>query len=103
MASWSSRYVYTEDNVNRCVLDRGGVYTLICQQGEEHVVFYVGQAANLRLRLRQHLSASEPNACIKSHLNTYACFFRFLVVESPRERDRVNREQIEEYEPSCND
>ena len=103
MADWSSRYSYTEDNVRRYAPTSGGVYRLINKSGEKHYVFYVGQSDNLERRLLEHLSASEPDACIRRHLRDCSCFFRFIEVASQSERDRIEKARIEEYKPSCND
>jgi excinuclease UvrABC nuclease subunit len=102
MAEWSVRYKYTEDDVNQYALDKPGVYRLIYQTGDNYYVFYVGQALSLKKRLLEHLGPSEQNACIKKHLRDYTCFFRYLEVSIQAERDRVEKEQITEWNPACN-
>ena len=102
MAEWSSRYSYTEANVKKYAPASGGVYRLINKNGGKYYVFYVGQSNNLERRLLEHLSPSELDACIKRHLRDYDCFFRFIEVSSSSERDRIEKEQIKEYSPSCN-
>lgn len=102
MAEWSSRHSYTEANVRKYAPTRGGVYRLINKSGDKHYVFYVGQSDNLERRLLEHLSRSEPDACIKRYLRDYDCSFRFIEISSSSERDKVEQEQIDEYNPDCN-
>jgi excinuclease UvrABC nuclease subunit len=103
MSEWSERYLYNEANVKRFAPSNGGVYRLINQDGEKYHVFYVGQSDNLERRLLEHLNSSEPNTCIKRHLREYGCYFRFVQVSYQSDRDKIEKEQIEEYRPSCND
>ena len=102
MAEWSNRYSYTEANVQKYAPLTAGVYRLIYKRGDNYYVFYVGQSDNLERRLLDHLRPSEPDACIKRHLREYDCFFRFIEISSLDERNRVEREQIDEYNPPCN-
>lgn len=62
----------------------------------------MGQSDDLNRRLTEHLNPSEPDECIKKHLRTYTCYFRFIEIASERERDRVEDEQIRKYNPECN-
>ena len=102
MAEWSQRYAYTEENVRRYTPTSGGVYRLINKKGEDFYVFYVGQSNNLERRLLEHLSPNESDECIKRHLRQYSCYFRYVEVASQSERDRIEQEQIQEYNPTCN-
>lgn len=102
MANWSNRYSYTETNVKQYATLTAGVYRLIYKKGEDYFVFYVGQSNNIERRLLEHLSTSEADSCIKRHLRDYDCFFRFIEISSLDERNRVEREQIEKYDPTCN-
>jgi excinuclease UvrABC nuclease subunit len=102
MAEWSNRYLYNEDNVKKHATTSGGVYRLIYKNGDEYYVFYVGQSDDLERRLLEHLSNNESNECIKKHLRGYTCYFRFIEVSSSSERDRIEKEEIEKYKPSCN-
>ena len=102
MADWSNSYSYTEANVKKYAPTSGGVYRLIYKSGDDFYVFYVGRSSDLKGRLLDHLNPSEPNACIKRYLRDYDCFFRFIEVSSESERVRIEKEQIDEYEPTCN-
>jgi len=102
MSTWSNRNSYSKANVQKYVPLTSGVYRLIYKTGDKYYVFYVGQSNNLERRLLEHLSSGEEDLCIKRHLRDYECFFRFVEISSLNERNRVEREQIEEYTPSCN-
>lgn len=102
MAEWSNRYLYTKDNVKKYAPTKGGVYRLINEKDSKFYVFYVGQSNDLERRLLEHISDSEENKCIKKHLKDYTCHFRFAEVSSS-ERDKLEKEQIDEYKPDCND
>jgi len=102
MAEWSSRHPYNEENVRKYAPTGGGVYRLIYKKGEEFFVFYVGQSENLERRLLEHLDPNEPDACIRRHVREHSCYFRWLEVSSAAERDRIEREQIKKYTPTCN-
>jgi len=101
MGEWTRRYEYIDSNVE-LVPQKGGVYRLIYNSGDRYYVFYVGQTENLQRRLNEHLSPSEPDACIKKHLDNYNCYFRYITVNTQQERDRVELQQINEYNPTCN-
>jgi len=102
MSEWSSRYSYTDNNVNLYVTANEGVYRLIYKEGGKYYVFYVGQSDDLQRRLNEHLSYTEPNECIKRYLQNFNCFFRFIEITLQTERDRVEEEEIEKYKPPCN-
>ncbi len=102
MAEWSERYLYTESNVDKYAPESGGVYRLIYASENKYYVFYVGQSDNLHDRLKAHLAPSEPNECIKKYLHNYTCYFRFIKISSQTERDKVEKEEIEKFNPVCN-
>ncbi len=102
MAEWSERYPYSERDVRAHASSTGGVYRLINKSGEKYLVFYVGQTNDLQRRLLEHLSPDEPDACIKGHVKGYSCYFRFIQISSASERVRVEKEQIQQWKPSCN-
>jgi len=100
--TWSIRYPWNKENVNRYTPERGGVYRLIYESSGKYYVFYVGQSNNLRRRLIEHLSPFEPDACIRRHLQQHTCYFRFIIIESEFERRMEEGTEIREYNPSCN-
>ena len=101
--SWSTRFEYNEENVKGVVpIDKEGVYRLIFLKNQDYLVFYVG-LGNLEDRLLSHLQASEPDECIKSHLENYKCYFRFAVIENEKDQMDVEWWIVKHYEPKCND
>ena len=82
MAEWSAAYAYTEANVRARAPMNAGVYRLLSRSSRASHVLYVGQTNNLQWRLLQHLSPSEPDACIKRYLRDYVCSFRFVEIVS---------------------
>ena len=102
MSEWSSRYSYTDSNVNLYVPTNEGVYRLIYKKDEKYYIFYVGQSDDLQRRLNEHLSYLEPNECIKRHLQNFNCFFGLIEITLQSERDRVEEEEIEKHKPPCN-
>ena len=102
MSNWSNLYEYKEDNVKEYAPTAGGVYRLSYEKEKKKYIFYVGQSNNLQRRLLEHLSDSEPDDCIKGYLGKYTCYFRFIEVKDEEERSKLEQEQIEEYNPDCN-
>ena len=102
MSEWSKRYEYTRSGVQDNAPSTSGVYRLIYHLGESYYVFYVGQSEDLQKRLNDHLASSEENSCIKQHLREHACYFRYLEIDSASERDSIEQEQIDKFEPKCN-
>jgi len=102
MSEWTKRYEYTESNVETYTPSRGGVYRLIYHSGDKYYVFYVGQSEDLKRRLLEHLSSSEENTCIKRYLRDFTCYFRYLEIDDKTERNKVEEQQISEYNPTCN-
>ena len=102
MSEWTDRYKYSEENVNAHIPQVGGVYRLLYHSENKYYVFYVGQTDNLKRRLFEHINTSEPDECIKKHIVNHSCYFRYLEVNSQPERDRIEGQQINEYNPSCN-
>ena len=99
---WSTRYSYTENNVERYAPTSGGVYRLIYQSGDKFYPFYIGRSNDLRRRLLEHISPSEVDSCIKRHLRNNTCFFRFVTISSKTDRITEEQAQIREYNPNCN-
>ena len=107
---WSPVLDYTERMVTLHAPSDGGVYCLYYQSGSERKVFYVGQAPSLMEGLRGHLAATEPNPCIKQHLQGYKCSFRYAKIGNRfaeettiANRNGAERALYERYRPGCND
>jgi len=101
--NWSPVHEYTESNVQRYVPKEGGVYRLSYKSEDELPMFYVGQASDLEERLLQHLTVTEPNACIKRHVRDYNCSFRYAKVASIADRNGAERALYDKYGHTCND
>ena len=102
MPEWIDRVPYNSGTVDLYAPETAGVYRLIYKSNDDYYVFYVGQSDNLKERLKDHLSPGEPNECIKNHLKNHDCFFRYIEIGTQSERDRIEREEIDHWKPSCN-
>ena len=107
---WSPVLEYTERKVVMYAPRDGGVYWVSYQSGDERTIFYVGQAPDLAERLLAHLSATEPNACIKRYLQDYKCSFRYAKIGNRYaetativNRNGAERALYDKYQPTCND
>lgn len=95
---WSPCYPYTTSNVRTFAPSTTGLYRLLIRNR----IFYIGQSKDLRKRLLEHLHRREGNRCIKRHLLTYSCFFRFAVLEPCSALLQAERDHIRKYNPPCN-
>lgn len=99
---WSALLLYTASNVNMHAPASAGVYRLSFKSEDKVLVFYVGQADDLRERLQGHLSDVEPNVCIQRHLRNYTCYFCFAPVAKQADRDYAERALYDHFTPECN-
>ena len=99
---WSGTYTYTIYNVEIFAPRFAGVYKLSSLVVNRRQLFYVGQAENLRRGLLSHLSDMEPNACVRSNLWYYTCYFQFALVASQSDRDCAERALYDHFKPPCN-
>lgn len=107
---WSPVLEYTEQKVVMYAPREGGVYCLSYQSDDERTIFYVSQAPNLAERLLAHLSDTELNACIKSHIRDNKCTFRYAKIGNRFaeaativNRNGAERALYDKYRPTCND
>jgi excinuclease UvrABC nuclease subunit len=102
--TWSYWNDFNADKVQQVAPVEAGVYVLATKLTNGNLrVFYVGQTINLDKRLKEHLSDSEPNVCIKNNVTKYACMFRYAKVSSSSDRDKAERALYKKFTPSCND
>ena len=99
---WSYIHAYTISNVDIYTPRSAGVYKLSSLVVNSRQVFYVSQADNLNKELRDHLSDMEPNACIRSNLWYYTCYFQFASLASQSDRDCAEQALYDHYKPPCN-
>lgn len=82
---------------------QAGVYLLwVKMQSGKWKCFYVGRSVDLRQRLLDHLSTSEPNGCIKTKVSKYVCGFEYALVSSQSDRDGIEKYLYDKYKPECN-
>lgn len=84
--------VYQRPVINRVVPTEPGVCRLV--YGPD-IIFYVGQAQNLRETLRKHLYAysSGPSEKIRGYVHLYVCHFQFLEMEDKKRRAAVQKKR----------
>jgi len=101
---WSDLLNFTEDDVIKNVLEKGGVYRLShLNQEKEYIVFYVGKADNLKKRLLEHLSTKELNPCIKDKVTKGNNKYRFAYISNEEDRKNAEYTLYHEYnKPECN-
>ena len=80
-----------------------GVFRLSYLHEDEKIyVFYVNQSDNIQNTLSQILK--EPNNdCVKFHVTTKKCYFKFAPIEQTNIRELVFRQIYKFYQPSCNE
>lgn len=87
---WSGLIEFNENNVNRFVPNKGGVYRLsVGMTDGRRIIFYVGKAEDLQKRLLEHLSENEQNSCIKDKVQNKKTFFKFALVSSEEDRKNI--------------
>ena len=99
---WSDFHYHTVSNVEIFAPRDAGVYRLFYFVANRSQLFYIGQTENLRNKLLNHLSDTEPNVCIRRHFWYYTCCFQFACVASQSERDGAERALYDHYRPPCN-
>lgn len=102
---WNGYYSYNDSSVERNVPESAGVYKIsVSQQDKTLKVHYVGQAENLRKRLKEHLdTTNEQNKCLVEHIERYTCSYKFALVSRQGDRDAAERALYIHYKPECND
>jgi len=84
---WSPMMNYTAEEIEKQVPAEPGVYRIFHQM----YVDYVGQAENLKDKLKQHLLPSEPNIRLREHLQYYECTVRYAIVPDQADRNGAER------------
>jgi len=79
------------------------VYRLSYQHNDGSIyVFYVGESENIKAVL-QLLKSHPNNQCVKSHIKTLKCYFRFAPVEQAELSKKVLEQLYKFYQPNCNE
>jgi len=102
--TWNGYYSYNNSSVEKNVPESAGVYKIsVSQQDKTLKVHYVGQAENLRKRLKEHLdTANEQNECLVEHIEKYACSYNFALISRQEDRNVAERALYIHYKPDCN-
>lgn len=101
--NWSILKSLNAVEVNSIPEKLPGVYRLSYKaEDEKTYVFYVGQAVDIKTRLKQHFEESE-NICIKNYTSSKSCYFRFAIIRRDYVRNAVERLAYKKYRPSCNE
>lgn len=86
--NWTDFLPLTQSGISMIKDEIPGVYRLGYRTAEGGVVFYVGQAADLKARLFQHISENEQNRGIRNNLLAREnCYFRCAIVNYQDDRD----------------
>ncbi len=102
--SWSSFNYFKDETVNSGASTEAGVYLLWVKLNNGNWrCFYVGQADNLQRRLLEHLSDSEKNKCVKTHVDKYTLGYEYAKVSKQGDRDGVEKFLFDHYKPECNE
>lgn len=102
-SEWSELYPMSIDNIHGYV---GGLYSLYTKIGSTYEMFYIGQSKSVTARLFSHMGLGgfrkKRNPCVKEHLEKYDCYYRFVGIENWATRNKLERQLIAKYKPTCN-
>jgi len=87
---WSPMMNYTAEEIEKQVPAEPGVYR-ISHKSYETYIDYVGQAENLKEKLKQHLLPSEPNSDLRDRFEHYECNVRYALVPDQADRNGAER------------
>ena len=98
---WTGLITLNTNEVEK-ISEVSGVYRLsYLNNSKEYIVYYVGQADNLKERLKQHLLSSEINTCCINKLKQYNCFFRAAAISRQSDRDGAEVSLYNHFKPTC--
>jgi excinuclease UvrABC nuclease subunit len=101
---WQRYLPYNRANVQRFAPVKAGVYKVAVHltNGKKQVI-YVGQAADLNARLKDHLSEWEANTRLSSIVQQYQCSFALALIPLQADRDAAERALYLHFRPACNE
>ena len=101
--AWQRYLPFNLANVQRFAPVKAGVYKIAVHllNGQKKVI-YVGQAADLDDRLKDHLSEWEANISLYSMVRQYQCSFALSLVLLQADRDAAERALYLHFRPMCN-
>lgn len=93
---------YDRRQVKWFVPSSPGVYLIWIRLGSGRwECYYVGKAESLEARLLDHLSDSEPSACLRE-LQAYTCGIYWMEIPASEDRDGVEKFLYDVLTPACN-
>lgn len=101
--AWQRYLPFSLANVQAYAPVQAGVYKIAVNlvNGQRRVV-YVGQAADLDSRLKDHLSEWECNLDLYNLVRQYQCSFALALVPLQADRDAAERALYLNFRPQCN-
>jgi excinuclease UvrABC nuclease subunit len=101
--TWQRYLPFSLPNVRAFAPVKAGVYKIAVNltNGKKRVI-YVGQAANLDSRLRDHLGQWESNLDLYRLVRQYQCSFALAPVPLQADRDAAERALYLNFYPQCN-
>ncbi len=101
--AWQWYLPFSLANVQAYAPVQAGVYKIAVNllNGQKRVV-YVGQAADLASRLKDHLSEWECNLDLYNLVRQYQCSFALAAVPLQADRDAAERALYLNFRPQCN-
>ena len=102
-AHWGQVAPYNRTTNLISVPETAGIYCLLVQhRNGSYGLCYVGQADNLRERLRDHQQLLEPNEGIRTYLSQYVLKAVWIQVPVAEDRDAIELYLYNTYKPSLN-
>jgi excinuclease UvrABC nuclease subunit len=101
--AWQRYLPFSLANVQVYAPVQAGVYKIAVNllNGKKRVI-YVGQAADLDSRLKDHLSEWECNLDLYNLVRQYQCSFALAAVPLQADRDAAERALYLNFRPQCN-
>ena len=99
------KWKYAEPPRFNSVPEKAGIYIISTRQELDHAyeVKYIGETENLRTRVNEHWSKSEPNKELREHITEhYLMKFNYAEVESKSEREGMVLYMYNIYDPPFN-
>lgn len=100
---WQGYFPADEKTIRDKVEDRSGIYKISIKQADGSLKpVYAGQAASVRMRLLEHITAQN-GSCIREQMAKGACQFRFAYLYTREDLDAAEKALYRRYTPKCND
>ena len=101
---WYGRYTYSESEVKKLVMKKGGNYIILVKlKNGNYRPIYVGKAECLEERLLDHLSSDEPNECLLKHVKEHILVMQYCYIANEEDRKNIEHTLYQNYTPECNE